>query len=519
MPMLTVLEKGLSLQLRCQPHQSVLEKLNQAEIKINTACTGSGVCGLCKIKLLSGQATPLTPIERQKLSRQQLAKQIRLACQVQMQSDLTIQIENPRPRLRWKVLTRLTKSLLNPTDEYGFALDLGTTHLRFSLWNLTQQQRVIAWICPNPQAQFGADILSRLTVAETSAESVIKMSHAIQHTIWRLMRMLAKFSFSLHQVHKFCIVGNTPMLALFAQKNYLRLLDPTNWTQQIDCELENLPRWQKLLGVSAQTELSIVPPLAGFIGSDLLAGLLSTALTQTTACKLFIDFGTNSEIALWDGHKLWISSVPGGPAFEGCGISSGIPAGDGAICNVSLHENTLTYQQLGYKPPTGLCGSGLVDVIAILLATGQLKSNGRFADAKAHEIRLNFENGLSLSLKKQDIDIFQRAKAATATAIIQLFKQARLHIDMLEKIYVCGAFGHFLTLSCAQTIGLLPAVAPEKIVLSENTALQGAELLLDTASLKSQNLIRKHIQIVNMAYALDFDNCFVENLYLRPMRI
>jgi uncharacterized 2Fe-2S/4Fe-4S cluster protein (DUF4445 family) len=518
MPTLTLYTHDKPLQFQGCPQQSVLDLLDQAHIKISTACAGNGFCGLCRIQLLAGQGSALTSIEQHKLSAQQLEQGTRLACQVQLVSDLTIKVENALNTLAWRVLSHLDRTALQPQEEYGLALDLGTTQLRLSVWNLTQQRRVMAWLAFNPQYRFGADILSRLTVALQTPALVSDMSQLIQQAVKKILPTMAKLALPRNQIKKLFIVGNTPMLALLAEKNVQPLLDPAYWSQVIDCQLDNMPSWQQTLGLGSDTAIATIPPLAGFIGSDLFAGILSTGLTRGSTCGLLIDFGTNSEMALWDGRKLWVSSVPGGPAFEGCGISCGMPAGRGAISQLWLGANGWDYHVIGHSPALGLCGSGLVDVIAHLLATQQLTRNGRFTQVGSTEIRLELKDGVTLALKKQDIDIFQRAKAATGAAIVQLFKQSGMNFNDLAQVYVCGAFGKFLNSDNAQAIGLLPPVNREKVQLCEQSALEGCELLLSNPEAASHFALREQMEIVNMAYATDFDDCFVENLYLQPLK-
>jgi len=518
MPTLVLSTAGKTLHLTCTAQQSVLEALTTAQIKISSACAGHGFCGLCKITLQAGVVSQLTAIEQDKLSQSQIAQGTRLACQVYPGSDLTLTIENTLNTLSWKRLSSLDKILLNEQDSYAIALDLGTTQLRLSLWNLTQQRRVMAWLIFNPQYQFGADILNRLTAAQ-SLDNATEMLLLIQQAIKKIIRVIAKL-IPLAQLKKFYVVGNTAMLALLAQKNYLSLLNPTYWSQYLDCTITSVSAWQTALGLTATTDIATVPPLAGFIGSDLLAGLFSTGLMRDTRCRLLIDFGTNSEMALWDGSKLWISSVPGGPAFEGCGISCGMPVGEGAIYQIAAPSSSnWDYKVIGHSKPLGLCGSGLVDVIAHLISTRQLQRNGRFTTKEAKEISLPLSATVALAIKKQDIDIFQQAKAATGAAIVQLFKQSGVPLAAIETLFVCGAFGQFLTIENAQAIGLLPPLAAEKIQLYQNSALKGCELLLSRPqSLGSLSEIRAKTTLLNMSYVLNFDECFVENLYLQPMQ-
>lgn len=519
MPALTLILKDKKRQIEFETGRCALEVLNTATIKVSSACAGCGFCGLCRIKILQGAVSELTCVEQNILSMQQIQQGIRLACQVIPLTDLSVSIENPVNVLKWKKLHPLNKTAIDAQDQYGIAVDLGTTHLRLSLWNISQQQRVLSWSAFNPQFRFGADVLTRLMAAQNSEADALELSLLIKQAIKNALSLIAKLPFSIAQIQELLVVGNTPMLALLSHKNFQLLLEPEYWTQAVDTRIEDISDWQSFLGLGAHAAIANVPPLAGFVGSDLLVGILATGLTNSSDCALLIDFGTNSELALWDGKKLWISSVPGGPAFEGSGISCGMPAGVGAIYRMTPKpDNFWDYQVIGKKDAVGLCGSALVDVIAHLLARGDLIRNGRFKNTAGSEYLLSLDSEHSLALKKHDIDIFQRAKAATGAAQQQLLKQSGLTFNNLARVCVCGAFGQFLDVKNAQAIGLLPNIATEKITLYENTALSGCELLLSAP----QNIallaqIRARTQIVNMAHVLNFDEAFVNNLYLQPL--
>jgi uncharacterized 2Fe-2S/4Fe-4S cluster protein (DUF4445 family) len=519
MPALTLILQDKTMQFGFESGDCALDILNTAAINISSACVGQGFCGLCRIKILNGQVSDLSGIEKTNLSVQQIQQGIRLACQVIPLTDITLRIENPVNVLRWKKLHSLDKSALAAKNHYGIALDLGTTHLRLSLWNITQQRRVVAWSAFNPQFRFGSDVLTRLSVAQNSEADALALSLLMKQAIKNAVHLIAKLPLRITQIQQLLVVGNTPMLALLSHKNFQLLLEPEYWTQAVDCQIEDVSDWQTFLGLDEHTAIANVPPLAGFVGSDLLAGIFATGLTDTRDCALLIDFGTNSELALWDGQKLWISSVPGGPAFEGSGISCGIPAGTGAVYRMTpTTDNVWDYQVIGKSAALGLCGSGLVDVIAHLLGSGQLNRNGRFKDTASREYLLALTSEHALALKKQDIDIFQRAKAATGAAQIQLLREAGLTIGDLTRVCVCGAFGQFLEIKNAQAIGLLPACAAEKIQLYENIALSGCERLLSSAhNIELFEQIRTQAQIVNMAHVLNFDESFIENLYLQPL--
>ena len=160
---------------------------------------------------------------------------------------------------------------------------------------------------------------------------------------------------NLRRVASLAVVGNTPMLALLAESNHHLLLQPQNWQSPIDCQSFATARWAEAWGLHPRADVRLIQPLAGFVGSDLLAGLVATRLLTGPSPALFIDFGTNSEIALWDGVHLWVTSAAGGPAFELWGLSHGMPAEPGAVSRVVRGpDDSLHYQVIGEDGASGV---------------------------------------------------------------------------------------------------------------------------------------------------------------------
>ena len=201
---------------------------------------------------------------------------------------------------------------------------------------------------------------------------------------------------------------------------------------------------------------------------------------------MLIDVGTNTEIALWDGQTLWVTSCAGGPAFEGSGIGCGMLYDIGAINGVTITNGQLEYQTVGSVTPKGICGSGLVDLIASLLRLKIVNSKGSFT-ASEQELLLN-PLECKLRITKKDIDVIQRAKASIGAGISCLMVIAGIHSDELRQVYLTGHLGSGLNINHAQEIGLIPEVNPEIVALLKNSALVGAgKLLLSKDS-------REHVQ-------------------------
>ena len=475
--------------------------------RVRSACRKKGTCGLCLVRIDNGEVNALSHYEHERLTPQQLNQGVRLACQVKVVNDVSVSLINPLMMMALDTLP-IQPPLANA--RYAVAIDLGSTQIRLSLWDSVHQQRIASYCCFNPQAYYGTDILSRLTVAISDETALFDMSQLVLSMVKRVINEWG--SDKKLSIEEILIVGNTAMLALLAKKNCEQLLQPAYWTAAIDCSLA--------MKTLRQIPIAIVQPLAGFVGSDLLAGILATGLTQETDSALLIDFGTNSEIVLWHKGRLWITSVPGGPAFEGCGISCGVAAEVGAVSRIAYNAETQVFNGalIGNGDIKGLCGSALCDVMACLLTAGQLKKNGRFVQPIS-ELEIRLDNlDYCFILKKRDIDIFQRAKAATGAGIAQLLIVASASVTDITRLCIGGAFGQFLNVAHAQAIGLLPDCDTEKVELCGNTALIGCELLLaNDDCYKQLDVLRQHVKIINMAHVVSYEEAFVNNLYLQPI--
>jgi uncharacterized 2Fe-2S/4Fe-4S cluster protein (DUF4445 family) len=224
-------------------------------------------------------------------------------------------------------------------------------------------------------------------------------------------------------------------------------------------------------------------------------------------------------MALWDGSTLHVTSSAGGPAFEGCGISCGMPGERGAIFRVQQNGPGFVTQVLGDATPQGVCGSGLVDAVAWLRRNGKLDRVGRFSERDRNGFVLH-EGTRQIALLRADIDVLQRAKAAIGAGVEWLCRQAGMPLSALREVYACGAFGHLLDVDNAQQIGLLPPVSRGEVRLESNTALTGCEMLLLSAEAeRTLERVRACSRAYNLAEDAGFETLYVDNLYLQTMQL
>jgi len=512
--------------------RSIREILDATDVRVRSGCGGRGACGLCRVRIEAGEAGAPTPNEQVYLNIPELDQGIRLACQIRPTQDLQIVILAPASKSRWRSLPdgagqHIKRSADLPlqdlprkvTSPYGVAVDLGTTHISLSLYGLSHGEWLAGRYGLNPQMHYGSDVMTRLVAASESPDQARAMSQQVVKAIGEaLFDIATREGINIQQVVRLALVGNTAMLALLSGRNYGLLLQPSHWMNPIDCLPNNPDAWAVSWGIHPQARIEVIPPLAGFVGSDLLAGLLTTHLTENEAGSLFIDFGTNSEIALWDGRALWVTSAAGGPAFEESGISCGAPAEPGAIYRVSFQDGVFDFAVIADCEPRGLCGSGLVDLLASLVKSGGLTSMGRFAPPVPREGFTLARGERNIVLTKSDVDVFQRAKAAIGAGIQVLLAQAAMGCEDLRRICVGGFFGRFLDVANAQELGLLPKIPLDRVELCGNTALAGcADALVSTVAGERLKHLRDQARLINLSRCSDFDDLFLRNLYLLPM--
>ncbi len=465
--------------------------------------------------------------EYQKITMQQREQGMRLACQLFLRGDAEVLLQNPAAVSCWRSLDLSTWPADCPAAvkhlefPYALAIDLGTTQLRLSLWDRQRGVRIASRHGANPQLALGEDVLTRLEVDRKRDQALTSLSQMIREALIEgvrdiLARDLGEIKAVLEKLGRLNIVANTAMLLLLTDSDSDRLFQPENWEKQLCCQINEIEDWREKWDMP-NAEIVIQQPLAGFIGSDILADLIAVDITRYQQPVMLADFGTNTEIALWDGKKIWLTSVPGGPAFEGVGMENGVAAIDGAITAVRLEKGEFNLQILGQQQAKGFCASGFVDAVALLRQLGILKVSGRFANSEDNKGYYLLADNQATLVKPADIDALQRAKAATAAAMQYLLVLAGIPNHNLSKLWVCGAFGQHLNVQHAISLGLLPAMDCSEIELFADAALSGSEkMLLNPESEEQANHLRQSLTIVNVAKYPEYDECFINQLRLKP---
>lgn len=436
------------------------------ESGIEFPCAGQGICGKCKFRLLEGNIA-LTGFHRKALERNRLGEEWRLACLSRVTEDITIRID----QYEHIILADSTPFRFTPEEGYGIAVDLGSTTIVSQLLNLGTGEIAGVETGINPQARFGADIISRISYALESEGNAQQLRTLVRNFIGEQVGKLSR----QHQteIKKVNIVGNTVMHHLFCGQD----VAPLSVYPFVSSRNEEFIFHPQELNWSLppDTLIRFLPNIGSFVGSDILAGIKATGMHRKEKYQLLIDLGTNGELAIGNRDGILCASTAAGPAFEGTNISQGMRATTGAISGVSVQEGVLVPEVIGREKAQGICGSGLIDAITAFLETEQIDFTGNICSE-----RETLPLTDSVSLSAQDIREFQLAKAAIAAGVQLLINQLGITRNDVEHIYIAGGFGNYIDLGHATSLGLLEFES-DRIIRLSNSALIGAKMSLFTS--------------------------------------
>ncbi len=407
------------------------------------------------------------------------------------------------------------------SSEVGFALDLGTTTLEGSLVDLGSGEVLASYECPNPQRAYGADVMTRLTLAVRSSDTASRMRAAALGGAGEVLRSLCQASvIPTERVASGVLVGNTAMHHLALGLNVAGLATaPYSAAMTKACTLD-----AQTAATYGLPPMYAAPLIGSYVGSDAVAGALATDLTAGPT-RMLIDVGTNTEVLLWHRGKTYAASAPAGPAFEGGEVSRGMRASPGAIRSVQLQGSDLRLTVVGEAPAKGICGSGLIDAIAVMREAGALDLTGRLQQWGPLRDRVivgeegypvAFALSPSLSITQKDVRAFQLAKGAIRATIEILLRHADASASDLQEILLAGAFGTSVRAENALATGMLPLVDQHVIGAVGNASLAGARLMLKSAgSREIAEKLAASAEHVELSLRPDFQSEFLSSLNLQ----
>lgn len=487
--------------IETRPGDTLLEALRRAGHAPAAPCGGQGKCGKCLVKLSFQGEERLVRACRSPVPGD---------CRVELLPEGTVTGEG---------------SLAPPAPSpgrlgLGAALDLGSTTLALSLYDLATGKelgRELAWNC---QAPYGADVISRCKYIKDRGDGLERLSGLIRRQSVSLLRGLClRAGRDWEELSELYAVGNTVMEHIFAGLSPVSIASApfmplSRFEEDGGFELEGL-------------RVFCAPCVSGYVGGDVTAGLLAAGLHQREGNCLYLDLGTNGEMALGGNGGFLCCSAACGPAFEGAGISCGMTGTQGAVSRARWGPLGPELQVIGGGPARGLCGSGLLDVAAMALARGLADESGRLLppEEAPEEVRPwleEDENGNGsfvfsrehrLSLRAGDLRALQLAKAAVAAGIRLIIKRAGLGFEDIDRVYIAGGFGSFMDTESAAVLGLIPRELLGRCRCLGNAALAGAATALLRPEKRGELLaLEKSCGYIELSTDPDFNDEFIERL-------
>lgn len=397
----------------------------------------------------------------------------------------------------------------------GVAVDIGTTTVALYLYDLSSATCLATTGRLNAQVSFGVDVISRIQYCAEHEDGLFRLHDAIITQLNQLTDiLLQEAGVSRAQVKSVVVTGNTVMMHLFAN------LSPVSMGQLPFHPLStfHVTKAASDYGLALPNAECYLPPcLSAFLGGDTLCALLATEFSQQSSLSLLMDIGTNGELAL--GNKTFISctATAAGPAFEGAHMSCGMASVQGAISGVNLLSGQLQLEVIGNKKPIGICGSGLLDAIALMLETGIMDETGRLDESceavTNKDGQLAFFLTKDISITQHDIRELQTAKAAIAAGVLALLKNANHTTKEVDTLYLAGGFGNRMSEQSAKTIGLIPKDISH-VSIAGNAAATGAVLcLLDPQQREQLEHIKHNAATIDLAADPYFMEQYIASMY------
>lgn len=481
----------------------VMDILRNNGIFLDAPCGGHGRCGKCYAKI-TGPLEPMAEAERKLLPSKLISEGYRLSCFARATGDITVML--PENNFKSDKSTNVINKI---SDNIGIAADLGTTTIAIRYFDLESKNEIEAQSFLNPQRQFGADVISRIGACINIG--IKKLQDTLIFEINKnITAFCKKHSITKEQIVKSVFAGNTVMQHIAAGISPESMAAyPFAPSTLFNCEIK-----AKTIGLQINPEANVYfpPCVSAFVGGDITSGMLACSFDKLNASgtsSLFVDIGTNGEMALLSGKDILCSSTAAGPAFEGAHIACGTGSVPGAICKVYEKNIKPAFETIGNAAPCGICGSGLIDAVSVLLDTNLIDGTGALDDGQ-------FDFDSNIFITQHDIREIQLAKSAIVSGIETLLENAGLSTDVIDNVFIAGGFGSNINIKSACRIGLLPKKFENISKAVGNTSLAGASMLLleDKNKVRLRNLA-KSCRSIDLSTNSFFTQRFVDNMLFK----
>lgn len=518
--------------------RSIFDYADELSIQVPSSCGRNGICHECIVEIKAGMEALVERTRPESF----LQEGFRLACQAV--------VKNPETDIHFSALRRVPKILSDTYDKpimleplvtrqgdsvcydgkiidryrgqiYGVAVDLGTTTVVLDLVDLETGESVCVSSFENPQRFGGSDVMNRISYdAKYRGELHKAITSALNHEVFELARRL---DFDFRAIYEFVVVGNSTMRDIFfqidvqsiGQKPYKSIIEEAFLAGKRSTT--SLTEDALMLGLRAnqRSKVYALPLIASHVGGDTAADLVAMDMASQEELVMLVDIGTNTEVVIGNRERLVAASCPAGPAFEGGLIKFGMPGCEGAIESIRLNDDSFDCHTIGDVAPQGICGSGLIDLLAELRRHKRMEPKGIFTD-KSYEMTIVPDHGITFS--REDASNLAQAKAANFCGQYIVMRTFGVEPNDITKLYLAGGFANYVNVQNAIEIGFMAPVAEDRIVKIGNAAVQGArETLLSRTKRESIESLVKGIEHVELETTPDFFDIFVEACQFKPM--
>ena len=525
--------------LESETGKSLFDYADSLKVRVPTSCGRTGECHECIVDVRRGMDALSPHSDSEKFLRENY----RLACRatiVDPDADVEFSVLRRQPRI-------LTHSIRREIDispvthrkgdavyhrdrriddyrgqVYGLAVDLGTTTVAMNLVDLETGDVVYTASFENPQRFGGSDIMNRISYDGGPFKGELQQV-ILSAVNFEIGDMARQFNFHRRRIYEVVIVGNATMRDIFfgidvqsvGERPYksiteLEMLDGKRETTALNVSARELG-----LRVFPEANIYGGPLISSHVGADVAADLLAIGIDREEDLVMLVDVGTNTEVVLGNRHRLMAASCPAGPAFEGGEVTYGMPGYDGAVESVALDGDAVSYKTIGDTPPEGICGSGLVDLLAELRRTGKMTELGVLENGES-EFTFVPDNGLTLS--RADISALAQAKSANYAGQFIVMRNYGEPVDKITKLYLAGGFANYVNEVNAVAIGFIANLPQNRIVKIGNASLEGATIMLLSSELRSRmETMARQIEHVELETTPDFFDIFVDGCMFNPM--
>ena len=526
------------------PGSSLFDYAETLGIHVPTSCLKNGKCKECVVEVIEGMEclSPPVPAEKHLKSPFRLSCSCKIVtdsgvvrCHTMRRGEMKIErhaFELPTGNKKWQLdpaVTRDGDRILLDGEEidrstgpiHGLALDLGTTTIVLRLLNLESGEVVADASFENPQRFGGSDVMARIQYDTHDHSKLLQrtlagyLSHAIE-----------EFPVDPKTIYEIVIAGNSTMRDMFfrlsvysiGQSPYRSITEMDMAEGKRTTTSLSEPAKKLLLPIHPKARAYGLPIISGHVGADAAACILAADLANEERLVAVMDIGTNTELILGNKHKIFATSCPAGPAFEGGKISCGMPGLPGAIEKVKLNENgKFSVQVIGDGPAEGICGSGLVSLLSELLRNHRINHLGRFEHGE-DRIVLDVKSDAPIYFSESDINELAQAKGANVAGLHIIFEQYGIRFDDLGVFYLAGGFGRHLDVESSKRIGLIPDIDDSKILQVGNASVEGAciALLSKTKRQELEDMVKRvtHCRLETHPHFFDY---FVEGCQFNPV--